>query len=95
MPQEKTTVDGKTFVCPGCKGNVLEEIMTDVVQSSSIDFIDSVDFIDEPNYVEYVNTSTDGGTLDRIQCMRCGFIVVEAYESPDVYEELLKIAKEW
>jgi len=89
MSQERTTVDGKTFICPKCKGNVLEEIMTDVVQSSSIDCID------KPHDVEYVDTSTDGGTLDRIQCMRCGFIVVEAYESPDVYEELLKMAKEW
>ena len=89
MPHDRTTVDGKTFVCPKCKGNVLEEIMMDVVQSSSIDCID------EPNYVEYVNTSSDGGFIERIQCMCCGFIVVEALDFPDVYEELLKIAKKW
>ena len=57
------------FKCPKCSHTVLEEVLTDVVQSSTCDFIT------EDGYVDYGVVSYDGGNLDRYQCMECGFVL--------------------
>jgi len=61
------------FKCPNksnkCKSNRVEEVMVNVVQSSTIDYID------EEGYVDYENTSTDGGEVDRYQCSQCGYVL--------------------
>ena len=57
------------FKCPKCKNNQIEEVMTDVVQSSTIDYIDS------EGYVDYENISTEGGEVDRYQCGKCGYVI--------------------
>lgn len=61
--------DSMKFKCPECDSNQLEEVMIDVVQSSIISEIDS------EGYVDYENTSTDGGEVDRYQCSKCGHLI--------------------
>ena len=77
-----TKVDGKKFKCPKCGCNRLEEVMTDVVQSSVIAVV-------EDGAADYENTSTDGGVVDRIQCLECGKVVASDYE------ELADVAEGW
>jgi len=57
------------FKCPVCEHTVLEEVLTDVVQASTCDFIS------KEGYVDYGAVSYDGGNLDRYQCMECGFVL--------------------
>ena len=78
-----TKVDGKKFKCPKCGCNRLEEVMTDVVQSSVISIVG------DGGEADYENTSTDGGEVDRIQCLECGVKVASTYE------ELVELAKGW
>ena len=77
-----TVVDGRAFKCPKCKCQVLEEVMCDVYQSSNI--IQVTD-----GEAEYGNTSTDGGVVNRIQCLECGHRVAGDYQ------ELTILAKDW
>lgn len=65
--------------CPHCNSNRLEEVLVNVVQSSEITDISS------EGYLDYGNFSTEGGELERYQCLDCGFIVAHTTE------ELLKI----
>jgi len=56
------------FTCPDCGCHILEEIMTDVVQTTRITGI-------EDGIFEYGYTCVDGGVCERIQCMECGFVL--------------------
>lgn len=56
------------FECPKCECDVLEEVMRNVTQSSTI--TDAEDGI-----LDYGNISTDGGEVDRYQCVHCGHVI--------------------
>jgi predicted RNA-binding Zn-ribbon protein involved in translation (DUF1610 family) len=60
------------FKCPKCGKKVLEEVMVEVTQSSSISAIEDDNGV---VFLDYENTSTDGGEVDRYQCMECGYIL--------------------
>ena len=78
------------FKCPKCSHTVLEEVLTDVVQSSTCDCIT------EEGIVDYGLVSYDGGNLDRYQCLNCGFVLKnEEFKWPvSDDEELAKWLKE-
>ena len=78
-----TLVCGKPFKCPKCGCVVLEEVMTDVTQSSNILSVG------KEGEAEYGNASSDGGVIDRIQCLECGHVIA------DSYEKLVEQAKKW
>ena len=73
--QERDLKVGKIkFVCPSCKSLMgLEEIMCDVVQSTTFDYIDIMGF-----EIDYTHSSTDGGVVDRFQCVECGYILTNS-----------------
>ena len=77
-----TKVDGKKFKCPKCGCNRLEEVMTGVTYSSVIS-------VAVGGAVDYENASSDGGELDRIQCLECGSKIASTYD------ELTEIANGW
>lgn len=78
-----TMVAGKPFKCSKCGCVVLEEVMGDVTQSSNILSVG------EEGEAEYEHSSTDGGVVDRIQCLECGLRIAATYE------ELVELAKAW
>ncbi len=57
------------YKCPKCNHNQLEEVMINVVQSSTISDIDS------EGYIDYELSSTEGGEVDRYQCSQCGYVL--------------------
>ena len=59
------------FCCPSCKtpGARIEEIMVGVVQAS--DLIE----VHECGDAEYGDMATDGGVVDRFQCIICGYSI--------------------
>lgn len=61
-----------TFHCPKCGGATLEEILTNVTQSTSFQRVTCGDGIAEP---DYQNTATEGGEINRYQCHACGFVL--------------------
>jgi len=63
------------WTCPDCGNNVIEEVMSDVTQSSSIDAIELLD--DGSIAVDSGNVSCDGGDPESIyyQCQECGYEV--------------------
>lgn len=79
------------FKCPQCGKIVLEEVMVEVTQSSSIGIIEEEDGIIA---LDYDNVSCDGGEIDRYQCMDCGYILVDEegnnINDPDALAEWLK-----
>ena len=44
--------------------------MCDVVQSTTFDHIDIMGF-----EIDYIHSSTDGGVVDRFQCVECGYVL--------------------
>ncbi len=81
--------DSLKFKCPKCNHNQLEEVMINVVQSSTISEIDSEEYID------YENSSTDGGEVDRYQCSQCGYVLKnELGGTIDTPEELVEWLKD-
>jgi len=60
------------FKCPQCGKIVLEEVMVEVVQSSSISEIQDDNGV---VMIDYESSSTDEGGVDRYQCLDCGFII--------------------
>lgn len=78
-----TLVAGKAFKCPSCGCGKLEEMMTDCVQSTNIAVVD------KSGAADYENSSTEGGVIDRIQCLECGHVVA------DSYEKLVEQAEKW
>ena len=59
------------FKCPKCGQNILEEIMVNCIQASSIDTISDEGFVD------YDNASTDFGEVSHYQCLNCGYILTD------------------
>lgn len=57
------------FKCRKCGHNRLEEVMTNVTQSTEIVGVD------EDDLLIYGNATTDGGELDRFQCGKCGAVI--------------------
>jgi len=54
------------FTCPNCDGHRIEEIMVDVTMSTE------VNDISEYGDVNYGDQCSEGGVIDRFQCMECG-----------------------
>lgn len=81
-----TLVNGKPFKCPKCGCDKLEEVVTNCTQSSSIA---SVEQEGGRLYPEYENTETEGGELERIQCVTCGRLIARGFE------ELQRVAEKW
>jgi len=70
------------FDCPACGHNQLEEIMVDVTQASIVHDV-------EPDCADYGEITSDGGVIDRFQCVSCGnYIVDELKSAITTYEEL-------
>ena len=63
------------WTCPDCGCHVIEEVMNDVTQTSSIDHIELLE--DGTIAVDYGDVSCDGGNPDTIyyQCQECGYEV--------------------
>ena len=79
-----TTIKGIEFKCPKCGYDTIEEIMTDVVMSTSIRDIDEgVDYHDN-------QFSADGGVVDRYQCVQCGHVIAKTEEELMAYVEHFK-----
>lgn len=79
-----TTIKGIEFECPKCGYDTLEEIMIDVVMSTSIRDVDEgVDYHDN-------QFSTDGGAIDRYQCVQCGHVIAKTKEELMVYVKQYK-----
>jgi len=72
------------FNCPACDYDRMEEILSDVTQASVIVEV-------EPDCAEYGEHSTDGGVIDRFQCVGCGWPILDDLNSEiTTYEELYK-----
>ena len=54
------------FECPKCSGNHLEEVLVNVVEWNEVTTV-------EDGMLDYGHHNTDGGTVDRYQCMNCGW----------------------
>ena len=56
------------FTCPSCKRHRLEEVMVGVTVASNV-------VVSEGGNVEYYEQSNEDGTVERYQCMYCGFVI--------------------
>ena len=54
------------FNCLECGHNILEEIMTDVIQTSVLSAID------DSGALDYNGVSSEGGEVSHYQCANCG-----------------------
>jgi rubredoxin len=61
-----------TFNCPRCGYTTFEEILTSVTQSTAFQRVSVEQDITE---LDYQNTSTEGGEINRYQCQRCGLVL--------------------
>lgn len=80
------------FICPKCKGEILEEVMTDVVQYSSIGSIS------EDGSVDYcVNgISHEGGEVELYQCHDCAYILkIDNDDNVNCEDELVQWIKKY
>jgi len=62
------------FKCPSCDSEDLEVVQTDVVMTSKV-----VD-IDEDACLGYDLIDFDGGSVDRFQCHKCGYVIKDKYD---------------
>ena len=67
-----------SFKCPECEHDKIEEVLTNVVQYSTVDSL----FKLESGEVcaDYSDCNWDGGEVSRYQCQRCGFVIAETAE---------------
>ena len=63
----------KKFRCPKCGCKRLEEVLVNVCQSTAIEGVD------EDGLLIYGNSSTEGGEIDRFQCLSCGGVINDEY----------------
>jgi DNA-directed RNA polymerase subunit RPC12/RpoP len=79
------------FKCPECEHTVLEEVMYDVVQSSTCDSIT------EEGLVYYGCVSYDCGEVNHYQCQRCDFILRDDSDTDNINceEELAEWLKQY
>jgi rubredoxin len=61
-----------TFKCPACGRDTFEEILVKVVQATTFKQVCVEEHETEPTYLE---SSTEGGDLDRYQCLECGHVL--------------------
>ena len=75
------------FKCEKCGCEKMEEVMINVTQSSVIASV-------EDGCLEYGNISSDGGEVDRYQCVKCGEVIKDgrgmAITDPEKLEKWLK-----
>ena len=81
--KEATKVVGKPFKCPKCGCDKLEEVLTNCTQSSSIASVE------DGGEAEYEHSETEGGEIDRIQCIGCGKVIARDFS------ELVEKAEKW
>jgi transposase-like protein len=72
------------FTCPHCKSNRLEIIEVNAIVSSNITLIDDGDF-------EYENLTVDDSTVDRFQCVNCGYTLKD--ENGEKITDNLEVVK--
>lgn len=58
--------------CPQCGSKALEEVLVHVTQTTAFEQVICEGGITEP---VYQNSSTEGGEVDRYQCLLCGFVL--------------------
>ena len=63
----------KKFKCPKCGCKRLEEVLINVTQSTAIEGVD------EDGLLIYGNSSTEGGEIDRFQCLECGDVIKDEH----------------
>lgn len=78
----------KTFKCPMCGSNLLEEIMTGVTQTSL------VNGVEEDGFLDYGSSSTEGGEVTRYQCSECGRVLPGIENNDDMAGWLMKYGEE-
>ena len=71
------------FVCPGCGGHRVEEVMSDTTVSTE------VNTVAECGDVEYGEDSHDGGVVDRFQCLDCGYVLPCDPDAESLYDFLV------
>jgi predicted RNA-binding Zn-ribbon protein involved in translation (DUF1610 family) len=78
------TTEPKTvkFKCPDCGGHRIEEIMSDVTVASEITCIP------EGGDLDYGEQTSDGGVVERYQCMHCGFVVPDCTDCDELFVTL-------
>ena len=57
------------FKCPKCGCRRLEEVLANVTQTTAIEGVD------EDGLLVYGNSSTEGGEIDRFQCLECNEVI--------------------
>ena len=65
-------MDTFTFKCPACGSDTFEEILVNVIQATTFKQVCVEEDETEPTYLE---SSTEGGDLDRYQCLNCGHVL--------------------
>ena len=63
----------KRFKCPKCGCERLEEVLVNVTQSTAIEGVDG------DGLLVYGNSSTEGGEVDRFQCLGCGDVIKDGH----------------
>lgn len=67
-------MSNKSYACPKCGTNRVEEVMYGVMLTSEIKNIDS---LQSDGYPDYDLTDTEYGEIERFQCWHCGYILKE------------------
>ena len=75
------------FKCEACGGNRLEEILSHVWQCSDIATI-QLDDREVDAMIDYGEFSTDGGDIERYQCIKCGKTLQKDGSDINTAEEL-------
>jgi len=59
----------KKFKCPKCGCRVIDEIMVNVTQTTTIEGVD------EDGILIFGKSDTDGGKISNFQCHKCGKVI--------------------
>lgn len=70
------------FKCPRCGYDVLEEVLTDVVVSTTIEDVLASNKEDPSPEVSYVHSRNRGGVVDCYQCAKCAHELRDANNYP-------------
>jgi len=76
------------FTCPECHTHKLDEVMSDVIQYSTIGIIE----VDDNGMlaVDYAETYCENGSVDHYECGRCGYILPDVSSENDLKSFLEK-----
>ena len=72
------------FKCK-CGGSIIEEVLDEVLQYSTISDIEKLD--NDMVALDYGETNTEDGNLSRYQCRNCG-LFIKALSPEELYEWL-------